>query len=281
MKRSSARVGLVVALGLGGLALAGPSETPEPARAQAPPAAVTIDAPADGAVTGARSVVVTGRAPAPPKGGDVEVTVTVGGRPVSVAVQGTAYRTPVALTVGRNDVVARADVYATNDDDIAGANDGQPRSRTTARSTVTRTVSAGDETGSLDLATAYTVADYDDAVYWLCGEGDCGTDVRCFQVSPRRVDCPVGSYGDGSLVRRCGVVITVRLRGARLYAGNYRCKGRLTPRPQRFVRRAVWRKGRRFRVAATGDTDYLREEINRPNRYGVTRFDVDRDVFLP
>jgi hypothetical protein len=75
--------------------------------------------------------------------------------------------------------------------------------------------------------------------------------------------------------------MSVRLRGVRLYADSYRCRGRMRGYLRRFVRVSVWRTGKRFRVDDLDDYPWLRYEINARNRHGVPRFDVNRDVFLP
>jgi hypothetical protein len=46
------------------------------------------------------------------------------------------------------------------------------------------------------------------------------------------------------------------------------------------VRPAIQRKGRRYR-ANEREADWIREEINEPNAYGLPRFDVIRDLFIP
>ena len=43
---------------------------------------------------------------------------------------------------------------------------------------------------------------------------------------------------------------------------------------------AIQRAGRRYRVNER-EADWFVEEINEPNRYGITRFDVVRDLFIP
>jgi hypothetical protein len=257
----------------------GPERASQPSTSgQSPATSVTIDFPVDGSNTSARSTLVMGTAPAAREGGEVGVTVTVNRRPVDLDLRGNTYRTEVALELGRNELTATVEIYAPSDAQ-------HPTVITSAPSVVTRTSVPGDGTGTLDLATASLIADWSDYVYWLCGENDeCGTTKpRCFQVGPRRVDCPVGDYGlaGNSPVALCALVITVHLRDRRLYYASYGCRARrLNPNPQRFVRRSVYRRGRHFGVDEA-EAPHLRQEINQPNRYGVPRFDVDKDLFLP
>jgi hypothetical protein len=118
--------------------------------------------------------------------------------------------------------------------------------------------------------------------YWLCGEGDgCGWDIRCFRVSHARVDCPVGQFADDNLTRMCDVVLSVILVGDRIYFGRYRCQGRLTPRPERFVQAGLRVAMARYVVDLYEGEGYVRAEVNRPNRYGAPRFDIVHDVLLP
>jgi hypothetical protein len=56
--------------------------------------------------------------------------------------------------------------------------------------------------------------------------------------------------------------------------------GEVQPEPAAIGASWVYRRGRQFRIDQRG-APWLREEVNQPNRYGVPRFDVDRDVFLP
>jgi hypothetical protein len=238
---------------------------------------VTIESPVDGTNTSARSTLVLGSAPDTPRGGAVSLTLTVNRRPVDLEVRGGRYRTEVALELGRNDLAAKAEIFDSGDDE-------HPTTITSGPTAVTRTSVPRDGTGTLDLATGSMVAEWSDYVYWICGEGDCGTSKpRCFQIGPRRVDCPVGYYGPegNSPAALCALVITVHLRDRRVYYASYGCRGRrLNPNPQRFVRRGVYRRGRQFRVDEA-EAPGLRAEINQPNRYGVPRFDVDSDLFLP
>ena len=74
--------------------------------------------------------------------------------------------------------------------------------------------------------------------------------------------------------------MTVRLRGARIFFSTYPCSGRLKPNVRRHVQPGFYRVGKRFRIDDARD-DYDREEINAPNRYGIPRFDIDRDQFIP
>jgi hypothetical protein len=241
--------------------------------AQSPSPIATIATPADGTVTSARWTTVTGTAPAAPKGGETDVTVTIDRRPVVARVRKGTYRVDIALALGRNEIIAKADIYGPDDD-------AEPVTSNSAPTVVTRVPVSGDGTGTLDRATAFIVTDWSDEAYWLCGEGGCGTKSRCFRVTSLRVDCPTASQWEDDPVWRCGFVMTVRLRGTRVYRDTYGCRGRFRGRPRRFVRPSVWRKGNRFRVNV-GNADWLREEINERNLYGVPRFDVDRDVFLP
>jgi hypothetical protein len=232
---------------------------------------VTIDAPSDGSRTTARSIVVTGTSPAVPRGGDALVTVTVNRRPVDVAPRRGTYRIEVALELGRNAISAKGQIYNAEGTEIG----------TTASGVIAVTRAPGAGTGVLDRATAYLAADSSDEVYSICGESeDCRREPHCFEVGPRRVDCPVGTTTYDEPISRCDIVLTVRLRGPRVYFGNYGCRGKLNPNPRRLVRRDVYRSGRRFRIDER-EAPWLREEANEPNRYGVPRFDVDRDVFLP
>jgi hypothetical protein len=52
---------------------------------------VTIDRPADGATTDARSILVIGRAPGHPRGGETDVAVIVNRRRVHAEVRGDRY----------------------------------------------------------------------------------------------------------------------------------------------------------------------------------------------
>jgi hypothetical protein len=197
--------------------------------------------------------------------------VTVNRRPVEVAPRRGTYRIEVALALGRNAISAKAQIY-----DAKGTEIGATASAVIA---VMRAPGAG--TGTLDRATAYLTAGYSDDVYSLCGESeDCGSEPHCFEVGPRRVDCPVATATNDDQISRCYIVISVRLRGRRVYFGSYDCQGRFNPNPRRLVRRDVYRRGRQFRIDQR-EAPWLREEMNEPNRYGVPRFDVDRDVFLP
>jgi hypothetical protein len=246
---------------------------PRPTRASP----VTIAAPQPGLATSARSIVVRGRAPwLRPNHGDSLVRVTVNGRPLETFPTRKGYRTPVALEAGPNEIVVHG--WAQGFDEDAKVVSG------TARVVVQRKTAPGDGTGTLDLATAYMLADSTDKAYWLCGEGDgCGFEPVCFRVGPRRVDCPVASWHSDNQVRRCGHVYTLRLRGDQLYSGFYACHGRLNPRPrQRWVRADFTPRLHRVVInASRDDRDTYRVESNGPNRYGAPRFSMDRDVFLP
>ena len=183
----------------------------------------------------------------------------------------------IVLEVGRNEVSAEARIW----DSWKNIDKPPTTIVSSAPIVVTRTPVAGDGTGTLDLATSLFVADGYRQVYWLCGEADdCSIKLRCFAVTSRRVDCPAVSHWVGERGWRCGVVVTVRLRRDRINFAGYRCRGRAKGDFQRFVRRGIWRKGRRFTVDVK-DTPWLRSEIDDRNRYGVPRFDIDRNVFIP
>jgi hypothetical protein len=233
--------------------------------------ALTVDSPADGATTSARTIVVQGTAPAPPRGDETEVVVTVGDRPVLLATAPPSFRIPVALALGHNDLDLRADIYGRDDDD--------PAMVLRAHAAVTRVQAAGDATGTLDRATAYLAADLDGDVYELCMEA-CAAEPHCFSLGPRRVDCPVSVPSLSRRPATCGLVLTVRLRGRRVYVGEYACRGRFRPDPRRFIRREVYRRGRRFTVAPTRDELEL-SELDAANRYGVPRFDAHTNLFVP
>lgn len=236
---------------------------------------VTIEDPANGSTTSARWTTVTGAAPTPPEGGWTYVEVRVNGRPAEARVRGNRYRVEIALALGRNQLTAAAEIYGRDED-------ADPVTVASPTIAVTRVAMPGDGTGTLDRATAYLVTNWSTEAYFLCGEGEgCRTKVRCFRVTSRRIDCPAGAWWSDDPVWRCNFVTTVRLRGVRLYADSYRCKGRMRGYLRRFVRPGVWRTGKRFRVDGLDESPWLRQEVNARNRYGVPRFDVDHDVFLP
>jgi hypothetical protein len=237
---------------------------------------LTIESPADGTSTSARTIAIEGTAPAPPRGGELAITVKVNGRPVGVDPADTKFRIPVAIAVGPNDIDVLAEVY--------GPDSLDPMATATGHLTLTRVPIPGDKTGVLDAATAYAVADAQPDIYELCYEA-CAAEPYCFALGPRRVDCPVSvpRVSDGRVsVRRatCGLVMTVRLRGREIYVGEYACNGRFRPHPRRFIRPEVYRRGHRFRVASTIDEIYL-EEFDAANRYGVPRFDATTNLFIP
>jgi hypothetical protein len=239
---------------------------------QEPP--VTIDAPAAGLVTSERTIVVSGRAPwLPQDDGESTAVVTVNGRPIETFPRRAGYSTPVALELGRNEIVVRgrSEPYE----------DGKPVTGT-ARMTVERRRAPGDDTGVLDRATAFMLADSTEEAYWLCGESDdCTVEPVCFALGPRRVDCPVSNFFVDNRRRRCGYVYTLRLRGDRLYAGDYPCRGRfLNPRPERLLRPRLTPRLSRVVIDAGSDQPWFRTEVNAPNRYGAPRFDMASDAFL-
>jgi hypothetical protein len=180
---------------------------------------VTIAQPAPGLVTSARTIDVSGKAPwISPDDGEALVRVTVNERPLEVFPSREGYATPIALELGRNEIVVRGEAGSYDDEDSVTG---------TARVVVERRQAPGDETGVLDAATASMLADSTEEAYWLCGEDDrCFAEPTCFNVSPRRVDCAVAYWYTYNRVRRCGYVYTLRLRGDRLHAGSYRCRGR-------------------------------------------------------
>ncbi len=246
---------LVLAAGCGGHAA--PAVRPVPA-------ALTIDAPANGATTTARSVEVSGRAPIAPGGGYEIVTVRVDGRPVGPEYRQGGYRTEVALGVGRNAITSEARLFGANGQRLGVLSSGP--------TVVTRRRDA--TTGDLDLATAYLVATASPAARGLCGHRrGCVTQPSCFAVGPHRADCPVARSTAAAPITRCAVVVTVRLRGTRVLSGSYGCSGRTGSRPQRFVRPGAGSAERRFRTDAAGATT--------PNPYGVPRIDAHGDTFIP
>jgi hypothetical protein len=95
-----------------------------------------------------------------------------------------------------------------------------------------------------------------------------------------RIDCPVESRFQPDRPLICGVVMSVHLRGRRVHFYSYGCGGRWHHNSRSFVRARIQRTGWRFRVDERG-ADWLSEEINEPNRYGLPRFDVIRDLFIP
>ena len=130
------------------------------------------------------------------------------------------------------------------------------------------------EAYGLDLATAAFVANFDDASYELCGEGDCGYDAAvCVRLGSAQVDCVVG-YSEGGSPRRCGVVIRTMLRGSRLFHGHYGCSGKLQPLlADRFVRFDKDVPLTRFRA----EIDWPASD--EKNLYGVPQYDTRREIY--
>jgi len=99
------------------------------------------------------------------------------------------------------------------------------------------------------------------------------------RVSATRVDCPAKSRFQPHDPVCCGVVVAVHVRGPRLYSYTYRCDGRWRD-PGAFVQPAIMRPRRRYRINED-EADWLVYEINERNRYGIPRFGVKRDEFIP
>jgi hypothetical protein len=238
--------------------------------------AVTIAEPGPGLVTSARTIDVRGRAPwIAPDAGESIVRVTVNGRPSETFPTRQGYSTPIALELGRNEIVVRGRSEPFDDGKAVTG---------TARIVVQRRRVTGDDTGVLDRATAFMLADSTTKAYWLCGEDDqCSHDPVCFSIGPRRVDCAVAYWYVDNPMRRCGHVDTLRLHGNRLYSGSYACSGRLNPRPrQRLIQDDAAPALTRVVIDADEENrDLFRVESNRSNRYGAPRFSMARDVFLP
>jgi hypothetical protein len=251
-----ALMSVVVAGGCGG--------DPAADLARTVPALLTIGAPADGSTTSARSIEVAGRAPSAPLGGYEVITIRANGRPVQPTYVAGGYRGEVALVPGRNQLVTQARLFG------AG---GQPLGLLTTRATSVRR-RAGPDTGDLDRATALLVATTSAAAARVCvGQERCLTDAYCFAVGRHRTDCPVGRSTTTAPTSACRVVIAVRVRARRVTWTAYGCHGRLSPRPERLVRRAATGARHRFRTDAA--------HAGAPNRYGIPRFDAVRDEFLP
>ena len=254
------------ALALAGIVGAGcgsGGDAARPAR-HVPAALLTIGTPADGTTTSARSVVVAGRAPAAPLGGYEIITTRVNGRPVQPAYVAGGYRGEAALAVGRNELVTEARLYG------AG---GQSLGTLVTRVTSVSRRRAAD-TGVLDRATAFLVATASTAGARVCaGQDGCLADAYCFAVGPHRTDCPVGRSTTATPVSTCRVVIAVRVRARRVTWSAYRCRGALSPRPERLVRRAAAGARHRFRTDAV--------HAGSPNHYGIPRLDAAEDEFLP
>jgi hypothetical protein len=220
---------------------------------------VTITAPRDGSSTAARSVDVTGTV-RPPSSGYQIVAVTVNGRRIEPRYGRDRFRARAVLEPGDNAITGDARFFG-----IGGQRLGMVRSRVTH---VTR--AAGGDTGDLDLATAFLAAT--SRTRRLCDpRRGCIADAYCFAVGPRRVDCPVGRSTEDAPRSRCGVVVSVRLRGDQVVTGSYACRGAMSPRPERLVRTAQ-------RPAAT---PFRGPPSAAPNRYGVPRLDADGRRFIP
>jgi len=221
--------------------------------------------------------------PGKPEAGATVVTLTVNGRRTEVYATGGRFRDRVVLNAGRNRISASAEVMFF-DMPLPGEEEpGETRdSIFTGPSEPVHVTRRPDRTfGRLDLATALLVAEGHSDVYWLCGEADgCLRQQVCVRVGERRVDCPVRyRFKDGEPIT-CGVVISVHLRGRRLFSYSYGCRGRWSAQHNRFVRRDIYRKGRQYRIDERG-APWVRSEMTDANRYGIPRFDIDRDVFIP
>lgn len=239
---------------LGGCGCGGDAPTP-----RAPAELVAIGAPRDGSATAERSADVAGTIRAPSSGYQV-VTVTVNGRRIQPRYGPDKFRARVALEPGDNAITAEAGFYG-----VGGQRLGVVRSPVVH---VTRT--AGEDTGDLDLATAFLAAT--SVARRLCDpRRGCITDAYCFTVGRRRVDCPVGRSTDAAPASRCRLVVSVRLRGERVGTGSYGCRGVMSPRPERFVRPGERPTVRPFRGPASPAA----------NRYGPPRFDATGTTFLP
>jgi hypothetical protein len=247
-----------------------PTTTPIPV----PSPAVTLGPPRDGASTRDRTALIHGRLTGVPAGGGALVTMRVNRRRFVVEPNGRRFAVRVALELGRNRIGAVAEFFG-RDDDV-----DDPRA--TARATpVHVTRERGPDTGRLDRATALWVAESHNDVYWLCGEADeCLAEPFCVEVSARRVDCPVRSRFQPGDPVVCGVVISVQLRGRRLFSYGYGCRGRWQADRRIFVRADIQRAGRRYRLDEK-DAPWLADEVSQRNRYGVPRIDSARDVFIP
>jgi hypothetical protein len=239
---------------LGGCGCGGDAPTP-----RAPANLVAIGEPRDGSSTAGRSADVAGSIRAPSSGYQV-VTVTVNGRRVEPRYRPDRFRARVALELGDNAITAEAGFYG-----VGGQRLGVVRSPVVH---VTRT--AGEDTGDLDLATAFLAAT--SATRSLCDpRRGCITDAYCFAVGPRRVDCPVGRSTDAAPASRCRVVVSVRLRGRRVGTGTYGCHGVMSPRPERLVRPSERPAIQPFRGPPSPAA----------NRYGPPRLAAAGTTFLP
>ena len=240
---------------LGGCGCGGETASP-----RAPAASlVTITAPRDGSSTSERSIDVTGTVRAPSSGYQV-VGVTVNGRRIEPQYGRDRFRGRAVLEPGDNAISADARFFG-----VGGQRLGGVRSPVAH---VTRT--AGDDTGDLDLATAFLAATARTRRQCDPRRG-CIADAYCFAVGPRRVDCPVGRSTEETPASRCRVVVSVRLRGERVLTGSYRCRGAMSPRPERLVRPAEQPATRPFRGPPSA----------APNRYGPPRLDATGTRFVP
>lgn len=221
--------------------------------------ALTITAPRDGSRTAERSVDVTGTVRAPSSGYGV-VGLRVNGRRIEPHYGRDRFRARAVLEPGDNAMTADARFFG-----IGGQRLGVVRSRVVH---VTRT--AGEDTGELDLATAFLAAT--SRTRRLCDpRRGCIADAYCFAVGSRRVDCPVGRSTEDAPASRCRVVVSVRLRGGRVVTGSYGCHGAMSPRPERLVRP-------RERPAASA---FRGPPSAAPNRYGPPRLDATGRGFIP
>jgi hypothetical protein len=241
---------------------------------------VTIESPVNGTDINARTVVVSGRAREPRTRDHVERWLIVNGRRVEIRVKRDgSYHREVILDVGRNTIIVKSRV--------SWSRRGNPEKRVrSARVTVTRTPIAGDDMGTLDLATASSSPTGAAACTGFCGESDdCITRVACFPLTATRVDCPAGSRewaGEGWGAWQCGFVMSVTLReeSQQLHYGRYGCEGDWKPDPQRFVQAAAQMPARRFSINERR-SPWVRQEVLDRNRYGLPRFDVERDLYIP
>jgi len=220
---------------------------------------LTITAPRDGSSTAERSVDVTGTVRAPSSGYQV-VGLTVNGRRIAPQYGRDRFRARAVLGLGDNAITAEAWFFG-----IGGQRLGVVRSRVAH---VTRT--AGEDTGDLDLATAFLAAS--SRARRLCDpRRGCISDAYCFAVGARRVDCPVGLSTEDAPASSCRLVVSVRLRGERIVTGSYGCRGAMSPRPERLVRPGERPEAQPFRGPPSAPS----------NRYGPPRLDATGRGFLP
>jgi hypothetical protein len=272
-------VGLTPAIAAGALLAVAGCGAAKPASEQSAPrqqtaGSATIDWPGDGLSTAGRTVVVSGAGIPGADPDDEIVTLRVNRRPIDATPGSTnRYRVSVVLDLGVNRITLKAETYR--------GDDFSKPTASAAAGPVVVTRTPGAQTGVLDLATAYLVTEWSDDFYWLCGESeDCGRQTVCLSAGRRRVDCVVGTFSFEDSVRRCALVMSVRLRGPRVFFAPYGCAGRLKPNVRRHLRPDVFRIGKRFRIDDARD-EYERADVNDSSRYGVPRFDIDRDVFVP